>query len=493
VVRPFFTSYGIGEDPSEPQDAGLPRGDPSDAMTSTVNATQEDPSGRQRPGYRGSGGDSRTSTSLSGVRSSSSQSSQSGERRLKDAPLHLLSHQKLAANAPRPPQVPLQLAARQKPLQAAAAAEFYAPDDDPADRDDDDSDTSSMVVLARTKRKHKQQPNDASSQEDNRTDAARNGENGPQNHERADAMDEDDQDDLKPAARPQAPLQQHEVHNRNQELHPEAEDDDEAAQGGSASSSSSSDQRIPPGALANQARANYDVAHLITESSGNTNTTTSGSGSGSGSGANSGSNQGSSGSGNGSSGNEGKGSSEDVGAKEEAGGASNSNSEDVNSDDRKAPDEMEIAHPVVARRHIAGAVAEGGANDAIMLDAPSPQTPTDQNFAARERKLQDKKRKRMNMRREYEEKVQQEMESSESSATKGAILLRPGRPITLDKVLSFTKVARLVVPTASRNFWRRLCRSDVLFVVVNVQNGHPSWSPLPCCAHKCSLHSTDGN
>jgi len=66
--------------------------------------------------------------------------------------------------------------------------------------------------------------------------------------------------------------------------------------------------------------------------------------------------------------------------------------------------------------------------------------------AVRERKLQDKKRKRQIMRREYEEKVQQEMESSEGSREREeSALIKPGRPVTLDKVLSFTKDPRIVV------------------------------------------------
>lgn len=65
--------------------------------------------------------------------------------------------------------------------------------------------------------------------------------------------------------------------------------------------------------------------------------------------------------------------------------------------------------------------------------------------SAREKKLQDKKRKRMNMRREYEDKMEQEMESSESSYARcDLILIRPGKPITLDKAVAFTKVAKLV-------------------------------------------------
>jgi hypothetical protein len=78
---------------------------------------------------------------------------------------------------------------------------------------------------------------------------------------------------------------------------------------------------------------------------------------------------------------------------------------------------------------------------------PLQNAPTDHQAddeAVREKKIQDKKRKRMNMRREYEEKVEQEMESSEASQDR-EVLIRPGKPITLDKVLSFTKTPRLVV------------------------------------------------
>jgi hypothetical protein len=77
----------------------------------------------------------------------------------------------------------------------------------------------------------------------------------------------------------------------------------------------------------------------------------------------------------------------------------------------------------------------------------SQEDSVDKN-AVRERKIQDKKRKRMNMRREYEDQMEQEMESSESSNDgRGgeAVLLRPGKPTTLDKAVSFTKTAKLVI------------------------------------------------
>jgi hypothetical protein len=72
--------------------------------------------------------------------------------------------------------------------------------------------------------------------------------------------------------------------------------------------------------------------------------------------------------------------------------------------------------------------------------APNESYDQDVEDAAREKKIIEKKRKRMNMRREYE----QELESSEASRD-GEIIIRPGKPVTLDKVLSFTKTPRLVV------------------------------------------------
>jgi hypothetical protein len=57
--------------------------------------------------------------------------------------------------------------------------------------------------------------------------------------------------------------------------------------------------------------------------------------------------------------------------------------------------------------------------------------------ADRERKLLDKKRKRMDMRRAYEAELR-----SDSSSSAEEVAIQPGRPVTLESVLSFTKVAR---------------------------------------------------
>lgn len=340
-------------------------------------------------------------------------------------------------DASKPPPIPLQLAARQQPLQAAADAEFYAPDDDPVDIDDDESETSSMIVLARTKKKHKQ-PSCASSEQATQERSPENADNAnePASQAQNDDMDVDLEDDREPAAR----IDTQKVLSYRARFQTPDEGQEAAAEDPVLSSSSGqrSIQHQVAQLNTQQAKHNYDDTRVVTESS-NANTTTSGSGSGSG--GNSGSNQGSSGSGNGSSGNgssgsgnEEKGSNDDdVRAKEGTLEEGNSNSEDVNSDEQKLAAEKETIYPVVARRY---------STDATKVDAPSPQVMLDQNEADRERKLQVKKRKRMDMRREYEEQVEDEMESSESSVTKGAIDLRPGRPITLDKVLSFSKFAR---------------------------------------------------
>ncbi|KAL7573610.1 hypothetical protein ACA910_008744 [Epithemia clementina (nom. ined.)] len=67
--------------------------------------------------------------------------------------------------------------------------------------------------------------------------------------------------------------------------------------------------------------------------------------------------------------------------------------------------------------------------------------------AERERKLQDKKRKRIEMRREYE--AQQDLESSASSDHKQEVFFRPGKPITFDQVLQFSKIPRIIIQSTA--------------------------------------------
>jgi hypothetical protein len=160
--------------------------------------------------------------------------------------------------------------------------------------------------------------------------------------------------------------------------------------------------------------------------------------SGSGSGGNSGvSNQSSAGSGNNTgssgSGNEGKG---------DNSGDGNSNSDenqaspgakpkvDVQADDKHALGSYQPHEP----RH--------SSSPAFLNHQPADPAHTGDHDIGREKKLIDKKRKRMNMRREYEEQVKHEIESPDNSEGNDEAVFEPGKPVTLDFALSLSKSAR---------------------------------------------------
>jgi hypothetical protein len=63
--------------------------------------------------------------------------------------------------------------------------------------------------------------------------------------------------------------------------------------------------------------------------------------------------------------------------------------------------------------------------------------------ATREQKMLVKKRKRIVMRREYEAQ-QRQMSSSDSSGDSTENFFPPGRPLTLDQILVFSKIPRYV-------------------------------------------------
>lgn len=302
-----------------------------------------------------------------------------------------------------------------------------------------ESDSSSMIVLARTKRKHLQQEQSGSNPDSSTSSSSGKRVRIQVHHARRDPHDPLhaplNEHDAAAAGNGDAPDQQ--LPHVRQDAVVNAPQPEEN------SSSSSSDQlerQAPgpaPGPLHNHNRFS-DPPRVVSESSSsareqnessNANTT---SGSASGGNTGSGSNIGSSGSGQGSSGsgNEGKGSSEEL-AQDGAGtvcqdGSSNSDTalkEDTHHRIHlKAPPESSLHH---------------GAD-------LSSQLADEDMGAEREKKIQNKKRKRMNMRRAYESKVQQQMESSESGNDHGELILKPGQPVTLDQVLSFSKTARSV-------------------------------------------------
>jgi hypothetical protein len=170
-------------------------------------------------------------------------------------------------------------------------------------------------------------------------------------------------------------------------------------------------------------------------SSNRTDGTTSNTNSGSGSAGNtgSGSNQGSSGSGN-----DGKGSSEDLPK------AADNNNDD-GSNDISDGTSLEIKKlglgldTRVAHHH--------HHEDAAVKHSPGEVAMPQGEEVTREKKLLDKKRKRIEMRREYEAEYEalQQSESSENATTAGEQALRPGKPVTIDKVLLFSKIPRIVI------------------------------------------------
>ena len=132
------------------------------------------------------------------------------------------------------------------------------------------------------------------------------------------------------------------------------------------------------------------------------------------------------------SGGDGKGSSTDAG-KGDNSGDQNSNSDENNGDKQVKATDMDDEHVAATRHHHHDTVH----GKPLTIESR-------EGDVSREFKRMDKKRKRMNMRREYEEQVQHQLGSSESSGSIEDIVIRPGKPVTLETVLSFTKIARCV-------------------------------------------------
>jgi len=233
----------------------------------------------------------------------------------------------------------------------------------------------------------------------------------------------------------------------------------------------------------------------VGSSGSNTNqTSSSGSGSGGndGSGTGSGSNQGgSSGSGNDNggmssngvgssgSGNDVKGSGEDSLDNSGANNSGEGNSDESNSNANKATGgDREPSHSFVHPPRDVHPLRES-------------ENPAESRSAVREKKLIDKKRKRMNMRREYEEKVQQEMESSEASDENEP--MKPGRPITLDKVLSLTKKARYVALPLFRSISLEASSSLHRLPFRIVVTASPPFIVVHTNAAFCRLSGTDSH
>jgi len=298
----------------------------------------------------------------------------------------------------------------------ATAAAAAAPQDD-----ENDKDSSSMVVLARPKRKH------STKQEGTDSNSGRS------------------------ASSSEEEVREQQQQQQQQQLQKAANDEDVADdENGGENQVVGEDAPQQPQEQQDLLGApqRYGMSTMVSEySSSNRNTSGSGSGGNTGSGTGSGSNQGgssgsgpSSGSGNdqggiSSNGNGSSGSGNDKGSSEEMmdnNGETNSTENSNGNSDEKSPKNTKTKFEDNSN------ITRFSSNPS----EPSTQRSHDQN-AAREKKLQDKKRKRMNMRRVYEDQMELDMGSSESSFEQG--VLRPGKPVTLDNAISFTKTAKLVI------------------------------------------------
>jgi hypothetical protein len=197
------------------------------------------------------------------------------------------------------------------------------------------------------------------------------------------------------------------------------------------------------------------MSRMVTDVSSSNPTTTSGSGSGDngmntttgGSGSGTGSNQGSSGSGN-----DGKGSSEELAKEDSNSGGDGMNGSDGSSNKiNNHRGNQVIVSSMLDDSNAAEMQPQQNQQNSLPTDVRGDgihvaSTPAE--TATREQKMLVKKRKRIVMRREYEAQ-QRHMSSSDSSGDSTEHFFPPGRPLTLDQVLVFSKIPRYAKPAVA--------------------------------------------
>ena len=357
--------------------------------------------------------------------------------------------------------------------------------------DADQSDSSSMVVLARVKRKHKEQKQAAtsSSNSDNTTEKKSDGNNKRVRIE-AVALDMAKSRESKPLL-PKSSQLQH-LTKQSQSSGPPAQNQDRQQQRNESSSltsslstsiDSSGSDSGGLGGQPNKAEGNSTLdadkrpteanqaanPHVVTDISSGTATANNSSGSGTGSG-NDTMNENNATASKSESGSGGDGVTDEQkvsGERDSTGGSDTGAAEftAVDNDETKQENQSvaQDSKPLIHHHHHGGrhltninrfeksetgkmAGLEPGTDDARNNNIDNNIHQEDVEAMVSEKKIMEKKRKRMNMRREYEEEVQRQMrDSSESSSRPHETALEPGRPVTLEEVLSFTKTARLVI------------------------------------------------
>ncbi len=319
-----------------------------------------------------------------------------------------------------------------------------------ADQEDDENekDSLSMVVLARPKRKHstKQEGTDSnsgssrdSSEEDLRMQQQPQQPPGQGNGNNEEGIVDENRNNGNDQAMMENPGQQQQQPQEQQNM---IEDQQRYGFPSMVSEYSSSGRNGSSGA------SNTNM--MSTSGSGSGGNTGSGSGSGTGSGSNQG---GSSGSGNDQLGSSGSGN--DQGLMSSNGNGSSGSGNDKGSSEEIMSNNMEGSSTENSKDNSDRSSQDNIIKNKVGLQETStnnlPQNlsepnDTERQNAAREKRFQDKKRKRMNMRKVYEDQMEQNMKSSDSNNEKG--VLHPGKPVTLDNAISFTKTAKLVVKSS---------------------------------------------
>lgn len=337
--------------------------------------------------------------------------------------------------------------------------------------DEDESDSSSMVVLARVKRKHKEQSRQAtSSSNSDETIGSRKRSSGDtaertpkrvridtvainREKDRSQAKVSEPQCSQSPTKEGGRQQQRTEsssfTSNLTQSLDSSGSDSGQQKkkeEEGSNVEGSSNTDSTSQNKEANQANKPPVVTDI---SSGATTTANGSSGSGTGSGNenNTTSNKSESGSGDCANSDEQKVSGErDSTGSDGCGGGSSADPKEDTKPESQPVTLTEIEKPLI--HHHSGhheksengklPPPEGGSNS----DAEVANHQEDVDAMVSKEKIMQKKRKRMDMRREYEEEVQRQMRDSSESSSNHENALEPGKSVTLEEVLSFTKTAR---------------------------------------------------
>jgi len=326
----------------------------------------------------------------------------------------------------------------------------------------DHSDSSSMVVLARVKRKHKDGSHQATSStsKSGNVNDSRKRSSGDGNTERAakrvriDAMALNGVKQCSQAEPPKAhdnetPIKQGGM-QRQQRIERSSITSSLTRSLDSSGSDFSGQQKKKDGTntdsmaqnQASEASQTVQQPRLVTDISSGTGTTTatnrsSGSGTGS-SNENNTTSKSESGSGGGNS--------DKQKASKDCHVASATN-EDTKPESQPTAAHNKTEKPHIHYHHHHHGLRETVENGAKLLSEGSNAGPElDQEEVSKEKIMEKKRKRRMNMRREYEEEVQRQTgDSSESSSIADEAALDAGSPVSLEEVLSFTKIARLLV------------------------------------------------